>query len=145
MKALTIIFSVLLLGTVFIGTSYGQILIPYPTSDPSIPEISMQVVVRNSDGQLIAYFEPTLWYIDNLPGLHKFLDTKEKSLLEKGGKQLEQFQFEQIYYFHKNNSGQITTEPLYFNNHEVLSPRHDGIVMKPGDTITVYWKIIRVA
>ena len=90
MKALTIIFSVLLLGTVFIGTSYGQILIPYPTSDPSIPEISMQVVVRNSDGQLIAYFEPTLWYISDLPGLHKFLDTKEKSLLEKKGKQLEQ-------------------------------------------------------
>jgi hypothetical protein len=144
MKALTIVFSVLLLGTIFIGTSYGQAFVPYPTSDPSIPEISMQVVARNSEGQLIAYFEPTLWYIDNLSGLHKFLDTKVKSSLNKDGKQLEQFQFKQTYYFNENNRGQITSEPLYFNNHEVLSPRHDGIVMKPGDTIVVYWKILRV-
>jgi hypothetical protein len=144
MKALTILFSFLLLGTIFVGTSYAQVFIPYPTSDPSLPEISMQIVARNGDGQLIAYFEPTLWYIGDLPGIHKFLDTKEKTILVKDGKQLEQFQFVQTYYFNQNNGGQITSEPLYFDNHEVLSPRHDGILMKSGDTTTVYWKIIRV-
>ena len=144
MKSLAILFSILLLGSIFFGTSYGQVFVPYPTSNPSLPEISMQVVVRNSEGQLIAYFEPTLWYINDLSGLHKLLDTKEKSIIQKDGKKLEQFQFQPLYYFHKYNSVQITSEPLYFNNHPVLSPRHDGIVMKPGDTITVYWKILRV-
>ena len=143
MKSLAILFSVLLIGAMFFENSYGQKFIPYPTSDPSLPEISMQVVARDSEGKLTAYIEPTLWYIDDLPGLHKLLDTKEKNIVKKDGKQLEQFKFNFVYYFHKDNSGQITSEPLWFNNHQVISPRHDGIIMKPGDTLTVYWRILR--
>ena len=143
MKTL-VIFSILLLGGIFIGNSYAQTFIPYPTSDPSLPDISMQVVARNSNGQLIAYFEPTLWYIANLQGVHSLLDTKEKTSVGNEKIHLEIFDFDQKYYFTERNSGQITSEPLYFNGKEVLSPRHDGILMTPGDTITVHWRILRV-
>lgn len=142
MKILTVLLiSVMFVGSVFFENSYAA-TVAYPTSDPSLPEISMQVVVRNNEGQLIAYFEPTLWYIADLSGLHKFLDAKEKIPLIKEGKQLELIQFDQIFY-HNKDSEQITSEPLYYNNHAVLSPRHDGIIIKPGNTITVSWKIIR--
>jgi|CXWL01.1.fsa_nt_gi hypothetical protein len=144
MIKLVLALSVLFLGINIIDNSYAQTFIPFPKSDPSLPEITMQVIARNSDGQLIAYFEPTLWYFADLPGVHKLLDTKEKISIQKQGQQLEEFQFEQKYYFSKNNSGQITSEPLFFDNHEVLSPRHDGILMNPGDTLSVHWKFLRV-
>jgi hypothetical protein len=144
MIRLVLAFSVLLFGITLVDNSYAQTFRPHPTLDPSLPEISMQVVARNSNGQLIAYFEPTLWYIANLQGVHSLLDTKEKTSIGSEKKHIEIFEFDQNYYFTERNSGQITSEPLYFNDKEVLSPRHDGILMTPGDTISVHWKIIRI-
>jgi len=138
---IALVFSVVLASVLF-ENSYSD-TVAYPKSDPSLPEISMQVLVRNNDGQLVAYFEPTLWYIADLSGLHKFLDTKEKTTITKDGKRFELIKFEQVHVTGENDSRQVTSEPWYYENHQVFSPRHDGIIVRPGDTITASWKIIR--
>jgi len=139
-----ILITIVLLASLINESSYA-LTVASPKSDPSLPQILMQVIIRDGDGRLVAYFEPTLWYITNLSGLHKLLDTKEKTHLIKEGKRLELIQFEQVYITREDNSGQITSEPLYYDNYVVLAPRHDGIIVKPGYTNTVYWKIIRTA
>ncbi len=60
---------ILLVLAVFFGsffiTDSNAILGPgAPQEDPSLPEISIQIQIRNSDGVLVAYTEPTIYYLN---------------------------------------------------------------------------------
>ena len=133
----------LLLETIFVDNSYS-VLVVAPKSDPSLAEVSLQIVLRNSDGKLVAYREPSLMYISNLTLLHQYLDTiQNKTIITREGKSFELIQFGDVFRFSKDNSGQITTTPLYYKNYEVLVFRYDGMIAEPGDTTTHSWKIIR--
>lgn len=141
MKTLVIVLSLLLAGQCLFTNSYAA-TIAWPTSDPSLPEIHMQVIIRNSDGILIAYFEPTLWYIADVGAIHALLDTKDtKILVHKDGKTYERVKFTD--HFTMSETKQITSEPLYYNGLAVLHPRHDGVILQNGDTIDVHWNILR--
>ena len=72
---------VFVVGFALVGESYGQTDVA-PQEDPSLPEVSLQLQLRNSDGQLVTYIEPTTMYISNIKWVHEFLDTKENKIIE---------------------------------------------------------------
>jgi len=122
-----------------VGNSYGQ---GYPQEDPSLYEVSLQLQLRNSDGQLITYIEPTTMYIKNIKLVHEFLDTKEnKKIIEKDGEKVEVIQYEQIFRF--SETKQIATLQMWYQNDYVLLFRHDGYLTSPGDTLDAFWEITR--
>ena len=105
-------------------------------------DVSLQLQVRNSEGQLITYIEPTIMFISNIKLVHEFLDTKEnKKIIEKDGEKLELIQYEQIFRF--DNTAQYSTLQMRYNNDYVLLFRHDGYFTSPGDTLDTFWKITR--
>ena len=122
-----------------VGYSYAQV---HPQEDPSLYDVSLQLQLRNSEGQLITYIEPTIMYIKNIKLVHEFLDTKEnKKIIEKDGEKLELIQYEQIFRFDK--TAQYSTLQMRYNNDYVLLFRHDGYFTSPGDTVDAFWKITR--
>jgi len=114
----------------------------YPQEDPSLYEVSLQLQLRNSEGQLITYIEPTTMYISNIKLVHEYLDTKEnKKFIEKDGETLEVIQYEQIFRF--SETKQIATVGMVYKNIFVLSFRLDAFLTSPGDTLDASWKISR--
>lgn len=131
------------MGQLIFGNSYAA-TVAWPTSHPSLPEMHMQVSVRDAGGNLIAYFEPTLWYIADLNGLHSYLDTKpNKVIVNKEGKKYEKIKFVETHMI-TSNAGQITSEPIYYNGNAVLMPRHDGVITEPGYRLDISWNIVRI-
>ncbi len=127
-------------GFSLIVNSFGQGV--YPQEDPSLLEVSLQLQLRNSDGQLVTYIEPTTMYIANIEMVHEFLDTKEnKKIIEKDGEMFEEIQYEQTFRF--SETKQIATFLMWYQNDSVLLFRHDGYLTSPGDTLDVFWKITR--
>jgi len=124
-----------------VGESYAQ-RVTYPQEDPSLYEVSLQLQLRNSEGQLITYIEPTTMYITNIGMVHEFLDTKEnKKIIEKDGKTFEVIKYEQIFRFDGNR--QMATLGMWYKDTFVLLFRHDGYFTSPGDTLDAFWKITR--
>jgi hypothetical protein len=122
-----------------VGYSHAEV---YPQEDPSLYDVSLQLQLRNSEGQLITYIEPTIMFISNIKLVHEFLDTKEnKKIIEKDGEKLELIQYEQIFRFDK--TAQYSTLQMRYNNDYVLLFRHDGYFTSPGDTLDAFWKITR--
>jgi len=143
MKILLIFFIfVMFLGTIFIVNSDALVGPAAPRDDPSIKEISLQIQVRNSDGVLFAYMEPTIFWLSNVGLIHELLDAEEKkTIITIDGKSYEQIEFEikQEY----TNEGQMASFVLGWKELVVLAAEHNGFIGKPGDTITTSWKIIR--
>ena len=126
-------------GFSLVDNSYGQV---YPHEDPSLLEVTLQLQLRNSDGQLVTYIEPTTMYIANIEMVHEFLDTKEnKKIIEKDGEMFEVIQYEQTARFDK--TAQYATYGMWYKDDFILLFRHDGYLSSPGDTLDVYWKIVR--
>jgi len=128
-------------GFALIDNSFGQGVV-YPQEDPSLLEVSLQLQLRNSDGQLVTYIEPTTMYISNIKMVHEFLDTKEnKKIIEKDGETFEVIQYEQTFRFDK--TAQYATYGMSYNGDFPLLFRHDGYLTSPGDILDVFWKITR--
>ena len=109
---------------------------------PSLPEISLQLQLRNSEGQLVTYLEPTTKYLRNVYLIHQFLDTKEnKTTIVKDGETFEVIQYQQKAKFYSTK--QIATYGMVYKNIFVLLFRHDGYLTSPGDTLDISWKITR--
>jgi len=136
----TITIFVFILGFTLIDNSYGQRGIA-PREDPSLPEVSLQLQLRNSEGQLVTYIEPTTMYILNLYLVHEFLDTKNKTIIEKNGEMFELIQYDQKAFFSKTK--QIASYGMVYKDFYVIIFRHDAYLTSPGDTLYVSWKIIR--
>ena len=130
------------MGFTLVGESHGQ-REAAPQEDPSLYEVSLQLQLRNSEGQLVTYMEPTTMYILNINMVHEFLDTKEnKKIIEKDGEILEVIEYEQIFRF--DGTRQMATLGMVYKDTFVLLFRHDGYVTSPGDTLDASWKIVRV-
>lgn len=131
------------LGTFFLVDSNALLVPAAPREDPSIPEISVQIQVWNSDGMLVAYIEPSVFYFRNISLTHKFLDAQEnKEIIVIEDKEYEQIKFEFNEYF-ATDAGQITTYQVWQDGIVVFFCRHDGYISEAGDTYTASWKIIR--
>ncbi len=144
MKTLIVLLIfVLFIGAFFLIDSEALIGPSSPRSDPSIPEISVQFVVRNSDGMLVDYREPTMIYLNNVYLLHQFLDAQEKkTIINKDGNSYEQIEFD--YQHISRNSGlQMASYSLSWEGFSVLTIKFDGYISEIGDTFEISWKILR--
>lgn len=132
---------IFVVGFTIIGESYAQ-KEAAPQEDPSLYEVSLQLQLRNSEGQLVTYMEPSTMYILNLPKVHEYLDTKEnKKIIEKDGEMFEVVKYEQIFRF--DGTRQMATVGMWYKDSFVLLFRNDGFVTSPGDTLDAFWKITR--
>jgi len=100
--------------------------------------------IRNSEGQLVAYLEPTEVKFGNPDVINHYLDTKLKSIITKGGQKLEKIQFEEKGTFIKSHvmseyhlvDSTGKTGPL------VLTVRNDGYQVQLGDSYDVWWTML---
>jgi len=132
---------VFILGFTLFGNSFAQ-KAPSPSGEPSLLLVSVQIQLRNSEGQLITYIEPTTMFIINLSMVHEFLDAQEnKTIIEKDGQMFELIQYELSVTF--RSPQQIASYGMVHKGEYSLIFRHDGYIALPGDTLDASWKIIR--
>jgi len=133
MKFLIISFIILFsLSVGFVGVTQGIIY----TDEPSLVDVSLQIQIRDSEGRLVAYYEPTGTWV-NPKKVHEYLDTKEnKSIILKDGKNLEVIKWEQSKSFRGN-------ELKMAYGHVAIATYSDGFISEPGDTFTESWKVVR--
>ncbi len=128
---LIILFSI---SVGFVGVAHGGFLVK---DDPSFVEVSLQIQLRDSDGQLVAYYEPTRIGILDSKLTHEYLDTKEnKSIISKDGKNLEVIKWEQT----KSYSG---TKLKMAYGYVAIKTYSNGFLSEPGDTYTESWRVVR--
>jgi len=130
-------------GTFFIPNSHALIGPPAPGEDPSLPHISLQIVVRNSDGALVTYLEPTIFYLINVNYIHQFLDVQEnKTIIVEDGISYEQIEFESTHYT-TSTGYQKASYGISWKGINPLSTTFNGYISEDGDSFTATWKIIR--
>jgi len=140
MKFLIISLIILLSFSVgFVGVTQGIIL----KDDPSFVEISVQIQLRDSDGQLVAYYEPTRIWVVNSTLTHEYLDNKEnKSIISKDGRNLQVITWETTSTSYKE--GKLYTAFGFFHDGEkAVVDFSDGFFTEPGDTTSQFWKVVR--
>jgi len=133
MKFLIISFIILFsLSVGFVGVAQGI----FWNDDPRLVEVSIQIQIRDSEGRLVAYFEPTQTWASK--SVHYYLDKDEnKSIILKDGKNLEVVKWEQS----KSYSGNKLATA--FGGHG-FSSFINGFLTEPGDTATASWKVVRL-
>jgi len=132
--SLIILFS---LSVGFVGVTHG-----IPWDDPSLLEVSLQVQLRDSEGRLLAYYEPTRSWVDPKV-IHEYMDTQEnKSIILKDGKNLEVLQWEQTITYRGN---ELATGFLFSKDGRVYNTAFsDAFLTEPGDVAFQSWKIVRL-
>ncbi len=141
MKFLIISLIILLSFSVgFVGVTQGALF--WLKDDPSFVEISLQVQLRDSDGLLVAYYEPTsIWVVDSQL-THEYLDAKEnKTIISKDGRNFEVFTWEQSESY---RGGELETAFGFYKDGDLaLIAYTNGYLTEPGDTSSKFWKIVR--
>ncbi len=114
-----------------------------PPKDPSLPQINLQLVLRNSEGELVSYFETDYAIVHSLELTHQFLDSVDNKItFVQDDKTYERIQWQKTEYFYGMHQPNIYA--LMYNGYATLLMYHGPYFSEPGDTITVYWDIIRI-
>lgn len=140
-----IIFLLCLFSIGIASSSYAQYTEVGPNT--KVPEVLLQLELRDSDGNFLTYIEAEQIIVIYPLELNKFLDNQNnKKFLIKDNKAHEIIQWKgktetfdkQHAYSQYNlwNSDQS-------NLKSVLVVRHHSYQSQPGDTLTIYWTIIR--
>ena len=146
MKILIIfLFLVGFVGTFFLADSHAQVKNLAPLTDTSLPEIVLQIEVRNSDGVLVSYIEPSMFYLRNIFLIHDYLDQKsedKKTIVTINGKK-----YEEIEWRYKTKTMESWNQQSgYQIGHKgfgIISARLNGSISQEGDVVKAYWKITR--
>ena len=143
MKILIIVMIfVMCFGTFFLANSNALIGPAAPREDPSILDMSVQIQVRNSQGMLVAYIEPSNFYLNNIYLIHLYLDEQEnKKTIIIDGKSYEQIVFGSVW--GDSTGGQRSSYSIWQSGFPVLNAKFNGYIGQPGDTGTITWKITR--
>jgi len=114
--------------------------------EKDLPEVLLQLQIRNSEGQLVSYIEGTQIIRINSFLLNQYLDTKPSQIIEKDHQKFELIQWqgstEKINNFHSMALYKLWV-PHANDFVRALSIIHDAYQVEPGDTLTVYWTVIR--
>jgi len=139
---------ILLLVALFFSTmqvSYSQLVPPQQVED--LPKALVQIILRNSEGQLVAYIEGTKILRINPSLLNQYLDTlpnKETIIIE--GKNYELFQWEQgtenIDKTHSMALYVLKVLPTNGQYRSALSINHNAYQVEAGDTIEIFYTIM---
>jgi hypothetical protein len=120
-------------------TASSYAFTPAPSSDPTLPQISLVLVVRDSHGNLLDYLEPSVIYIRDIGAVHNLIDSNYTTITRDGQTMKVYTEHHQEGFDHK---GQYTEFDLSYNNESILVLNNNGYIAEPGDTLDVYWKII---
>ena len=115
-------------------------------SETNIPKVMLQLELRNSDGILLTYIEATKIVSMDTTLLNEFLDDKPSKLLVKDDKVYEIIKWlGRVETFDKEHAYSLFDLwiPVQNNYESGLAIIHNSYQTKPGDTLTVYWTIIR--
>ncbi len=142
-----ILISLLLLFLIGIS-SYSYAQYTEVDSHTKIPEVMLQLELRDSDGNFLTYIEAKQIIVIYPLELNEFLDKQHKEFLIKDGKAFEVIQWQgRTEKFNKQHAW--SQFDLWVNDEgkfkKVLVVRHNSYQTQPGDTVTVYWTIIRPA
>jgi len=134
---------VLSFGTLFISNSNALVGPAAPRSDPSLPEISVQIVYRDSNGMLVGYVEPSIFYLRNIGLIHELLDSEEdKTIITKDGTNFEKIEFE-ILTYNPEAPAQKAGYSVGWAGYGVLWAAYDGILSGDNDSLVAHWKVLR--
>jgi len=140
---LIVLIFVMSLGIFFLADSSALVGPAAPREHPSLPYISLQITVHNSDGMLVTYNEPRIFWLRNIDFVHELLDEEEKkTIIFIDGKKHEQIEFERKHYS-STGGGQISMYILGWGGQGILNAEMNGYISDVGDTLTASWKIIR--
>lgn len=112
--------------------------------------MSSQIIVRDSNQNLVAYLEVNKIEYVSLGALHKFLDSElndSDQIISKNGQDLQVIRRSIDYTADSDNVISDTTLNANFDGKLVtlVRPIHDGIPVRAGDTITILWTFVRAA
>ena len=144
-----VLFSLLCL--ILIGmTSYSYaeyIVVNKNTKD--LPEALAQVEIRDSNGDLIAYIETAQIIGFSPPELNRFLDIQNQTHKEffiKDDQKYESQQWETNTETYHEKLAYSSSAPRDIYQNEfvtILQMRHDSYQTQPGDTMRIFWTMIR--
>ena len=137
-----------LLGLFLIGiSSYSYAQYTEVDSHTKVPEVMLQLELRDSDGNFLTYIEAKQIIVIYPLELNEFLDKQNyKEFLIKDDKPYELIQWQgRTETFNKQHAwSQFDLWAPGENEFKrVLTVRHNTYQTQPGDTVTVYWTIIR--
>jgi len=122
-----------------------------PFKGITLPEAMVQLQLRNSNGNLVAYIESEQIIGIHFWGLNNFLDKQNQTSKEffiKDDKKYEIQQWEKTVEFVSKKTDYSIYRFLDIYQNELvnlLSMRHDSFQTQPGDTLRVFWTVIRPA
>ena len=127
-----------MLSFTFVSTSYA--FVPAPSSDPTLPQISLVIILRDSNGNLVNYLEPSVIFIRDAAAVHELINTSNYTTITRDGHTMK------VYISHYSegfdHKGQYTQYGLWYKNDFILVLNNNGYIGQPGDTIDIYWKIL---
>jgi len=128
-------------GLISVNFTFGQLY----TGHQNFPEVHVQVIHRNANGDLMGYYEPTLAYFTNVFLLNEYLDTLDaKEIIEKNGQTLEVFIIHKRTVMTEKYNGQMASYDITYKEYRPLQVRQDGYFGEPGDIITATFRIVRI-
>jgi len=128
-----------------VGISYVQYSVAQ--QNEKLPQVLLQLQIRNSEGQLVSYVEGTKIVKIQHDPLNEYLDKKpNKRTIVKEGKSYDLIQWQA-----RTEKFDRVHVMAMFNlwiqkdgkNFSPLLIRHGGYQVEPGDTLTIYWTITR--
>ena len=111
--------------------------------DKKPSQIFLQIQIRDANGKLVTYLEPTVMYMYRPDLVDSYLATKQHTTITKDGKSFEQFQYEEHGTFsitHVMAQYQMTYD-IEINIIPILTFLHDGYDIVPGDTFSALWTV----
>ncbi len=113
------------------------------------PKVLLQLILRNSDGGLVAYIEGKQITTIKQKWLNPYLDEKpDKKIIIEDGKKLEVIQWQgKTETFKRVHAIAmfVLKVPDEDKWRDALLVNHGAYQVEPGDKISVYWTIIRPA
>ena len=139
------IFVIMLLPVV-LDDSFAQ---SQATENDDTPYIFVQIIVRNSDGQLVTYLESYRISIVNSDALNEFLDFETKAgkdpVIDLNGQSFQLIKRSRLITFESDTVLATTSLSDSRDDSVVLLAHfdHDGYPVVKGDELTMIWTIIR--
>lgn len=122
--------------------SYAQVT---DVKDAKIPEILLQLILRDSNGNLLTYIETDQIYKIHSFEFNALLENKNQKEIEiKDGEKYKMIQWEgKTQKFHKKTTiSQFTLwAPGEDEFQKIIIIGHNSYQTQPGDTLTVFWTV----
>jgi hypothetical protein len=120
------------------ASSYGQTT---QTQTVNNIHVYFQIQIHNSQGQLVAYLEPTAVKFGTVADVNHYLDSMPKNIITRDGQKFNLVQIEETGNFTKNDV--ISEYTLNGANGEwILTVVNDGYQVLPGDSYDVWTTIL---